>query len=59
MHLVSNQIVFVPVSEEVFWSKQMQRRRRSLSIESVVHETGQRGTGGERHIFRHAVVTKA
>ena len=34
----------------------MQRRRRSLSIESVVHETGQRRTG-EGHFPSRAVVT--
>ena len=55
--------LFLFLSEEVFWSQQMQRRRRSsLSIESVVHETGrrchwktgQRGTG--RDIFRHTAL---
>ena len=57
------QIVFVPVSEKVFWSQQMQRRRRSLSIESVssmkevrvVHETGHLGTG-QRHFPSHCLV---
>ena len=61
-HVKANSFCSCVWSEEVFWSQKMQRRRHSLSIESVVHETGrrchwktgQRGTG--RDIFRHTAL---